>query len=1032
MIARFLTGDPVRLGPEVRALEDLVAALGLDGSTRFGLLPLANEVILLHALTEETGHLALRWVHLAHAPTLAEGTTPASAVIVLTAPVTESARALRLVAPLRACVRDPALLREAQAADTREDLVRLLGTADPAANVPLSGPEILQLLGSSPGGLSTNDATRRRQTCGENRLERLRRRPLALRLLEQFWTFFAVLLWAGGGLAFLARMPELGSAIFAVIIVNGIGSFLQEYRAERAVEALQHLLPHEITGLRDGHEARLPVTALVPGDVVRLAEGDQIPADGHVLEAAGLRVDQSLLTGEPQAVFKLPASGAERLSPRGLPLPERQELVFAGTAVVAGAATMIVSGTGMATEIGGIAHLTQAVVEEPSPLQREMARVTRVVTVLALAFGVGFFILGAATGALSVAEGFLFALGVIVANVPEGLLPTLTLALALGVQHMARQRSLVKRLSAVETLGAATVICTDKTGTLTQNRMAARFAWVGGGTRPLAEDAGTTPQEVRELLEVATLASQATAERGDPTELAIVRAAAAVGVDAKALRRGRALLAPYPFDSFRKRMTLVRATDAQAVAYVKGAPRETLALCDTVRWSGNVVALTDERRRAILVEHDRLATDGFRLLAVAVRTLPADAVHAPVAVVESGLTFLGFVALWDPPRPEVADAVTTCRRAGIRILMITGDYGLTARAIARQVGLPVAKVVTGEELDRLSPEALRGLVGEEGILFARTSPAHKLAIVSELRALGEVVAVTGDGVNDAPALKAADIGVAMGGRGSDVAKEAAVMVVTDDNFASIVGAIRQGRAVYANMGKFVTYIFASNVPELVPFLAFVFLRIPLPLTVMQILAVDLGTDLVPALALGAEPPEPGVMDHPPRRRNQRLLDPARLLHAYGFLGVAEAALSLLAFFWTYWLAGWRPGLPMAGSGDLYRRATTMTLAGIVACQVGNVFACRTARESVFRVGLLRNRLILLGIGAELGILLALILVPPLRAVFGLAPLTVREWWVLLLFPVVMLLLEEARKGLLRSVAHRRALVRETRAGPTAG
>jgi magnesium-transporting ATPase (P-type) len=396
-----------------------------------------------------------------------------------------------------------------------------------------------------------------------------------------------------------------------------------------------------------------------------------------------------------------------------------------------------------------------------------------------------------------------------------------------------------------------------------------------------------------------------------------------------------------------------------------------------------------------------------------VRPIPTSLIGAAASAVERELNFLGLVALWDPPRPEVPDAVDLCQQAGIRVVMITGDYGLTAKAIARQIGLPVEKVVTGEEVERLSRDALRRLLKERGVLFARTSPAHKLTIVSELKALGEVVAVTGDGVNDAPALKAADIGVAMGKRGSDVAKEAAVMVITDDNFASIVSAIRQGRASYANIGKFVTYIFASNVPELVPFLAFVFLRVPLPLTVMQILAVDLGTDMLPALALGAEAPEPGVMSRPPRPKSQRLLGPARLLHAYGFLGAAEAALSLLAFFWTYRVAGWRPGLPMVATGELYQRATTMTLAGIVATQVGNVFACRTDRESIFRVGLFGNRFVLWGIAAEVAILAMLILVPPFPSLFGLAPPSFTEWKLLLLFPLAMILLEELRKWCVR-------------------
>jgi calcium-translocating P-type ATPase len=1012
-LSPFLTGDPIRLEVNVASFGDLVVSLGLEALEKPGVLPLAPRVALLHSLTGGTGSMTLRWVHFSRTATLVEGAGPVETVVVLTAPTRQSGSALRLVSLLRSCLRDPAVVEGARSVTTREGLVKILAAAEETAGEsPLSGDEVLSLLGSGTAGLTPAEAERRLAQCGLNRIERVRPRPLALRFLEQFWSFFALLLWVGGGFALLAGMPELGWAIFAVIIVNGVFSFFQEYRAERAVEALQELLPQEIAVLRDGREMRLAASLLVAGDLVRLQEGDQVPADGQLLSAEGLRVDQSALTGESHAVFKLPAATNERES---VPFVERHELLFAGTGVVAGTGTAVVFATAMATEIGAIARLTQAVVEEPSPLQREMVRVTRIVTVLAVSFGVGFFVLGVLTGVLPLAEGFLFALGVIVANVPEGLLPTLTLALALGVQRMARQRSLMKRLSAVETLGATTVICTDKTGTLTENRMAARSVWVAGRLRDVSDLTGEEP-EASELFEAAALASQATLDRGDPTEIAILVAAVKAGVDPEKVRRAHDLRAPYPFDSFRKRMSLVRSDAHGAKAYVKGAPKETLALCDTIRWEGGTVALTDDIRRTVLADHDGLARGGLRILAVAVRPLPDALVGAAASAVERELTFLGLVALWDPPRPEVKEAVALCRRAGIRVVMITGDYGLTAQAIARQIGLPVEKVVTGEELERLSAESLQRLLAEPAVLFARTSPTHKLSIVKGLKALGEVVAVTGDGVNDAPALKAADIGVAMGKRGSDVAKEASVMVITDDNFASIVGAVRQGRAIYANMGKFITYIFASNVPELVPFLALVFLGVPLPLTVMQILAVDLGTDLLPALALGAEPPEPGVMDRPPRPKTQRLLGARQLLRAYGFLGVAEAALSLAAFFWTYRVAGWRPGMPMARSGPLYRRATTMTLAGIVATQVGNVFACRTDRESVFRVGLFSNRLVLLGIAAEIGILAILILVPPFPAVFGLAPLEFAEWKLLLLFPPAMLLLEEGRKYFVRRFA----------------
>jgi P-type Ca2+ transporter type 2C len=1011
LVSPLITGDPARLEADLTSPAELVGALGLTAAD--GVVEVVPGVALVVASAPPGQHGGLRWILLPDEPRLCPGGRPSAVAVVLVAPPSPALDVVRVAARLRACLGDPDLVTRMRGVKTREDLVQLLAPVERnAGEATLEPAEIFALLDSGPGGLTAVRATSRLAAHGPNQLERVARRPLSLRLLAQFTSFFALLLWTGGALAFLAGLPELGWAVFVVIAVNGLFSFLQEYRAERAIEALQRLLPREVIVLRDGAESQVPVVELVPGDVVLLDEGQQVPADGQLLDAAVLRADQSALTGESHAVFKLPARGNTRAA---VPRLERQELVFAGTAVVTGQGRFVVTATGMATEIGSIARLTQSVAETPSPLQIEMARVTRVVAGLAVGFGVVFFALGVATGSVSVADGMLFALGVIVANVPEGLLPTLTLALALGVQRLVRAGALVKRLSAVETLGATTVICTDKTGTLTLGAMALRFVCLAD--RTLAVAAGPAPLEARELLEAAVLASQATRERGDPTEVALVAAATDAGVDVADLRRRHPVLVPYPFDSFRKRMTLVRQAAGGPIAFVKGAPAATLALCDTIRTAIGTRPLTDPVRRAVLAEHDRLAGEGLRLLGVALRPVPEPVGAAPAAAVERELMFLGFAALWDPPRAEVGEAVAACRGAGIRVVMVTGDGGLTARAIAQRIGMAVSKVVSGEEVERLSPAALRGLAGEPGVLFARTSPAHKLAIVTALRAGGDVVAVTGDGVNDAPALKAANIGVSMGRRGSDVAREAAEIVLIDDNFASIVAAIREGRTSWANIGKFVTYIFASNVPELVPFLAFVFLRIPLPLTIMQILAVDLGTDLLPALALGAELPESDVMARPPRAAGHRLLDTSRLLHAYAFLGVAEAALAMLAFFWTYWLAGWRPGLPMAAEGDLYRRATTMTLVGIVAAQVGNVLACRTDRESIFGIGLLSNRWVLVGIAAEIAVLLVLIAVPPLRAAFGLVPPSPAEWGLVLAFPPVMLLLEEGRKLLGR----RRAL-----------
>jgi P-type Ca2+ transporter type 2C len=1013
-VTPLLVGDPTVLDGDVTtvgALADRV--VGHEAVPRA--VPLHDGAAGVFARTGGTAGIRLYWALLPHAPALLGDDQPIRQVAVIVGSLRNADAVLRLIGRLAACLGTADVARRTASARSREELVAALAPVErEAGERPLPSDAVLALLDSTHGGLTETDAAARLVECGPNAIESVRQRSLARRLVEQLGSFFAVLLWVAAAIAFVAGMRELGWAVLVVIVVNGLFSFFQEYRAERAVEALAALLPHEITVLRDGRAGRRRVEQLVPGDVVRLEEGDQVPADGQLLEAAGLRIDQAALTGESHPVFKLLAIGDERTS---VPHEERHEVVFAGTGVVAGGGLYVVTSTGMATDIGRIAHLTQTVAEQASPLQREMAAVTRFITALAVGLGALFLVVSLATRALPLADGLLFALGVIVANVPEGLLPTVTLALALGVQRMARRRCLVKRLSAVEALGATTVICTDKTGTLTQNRMETRYVWADGRTAEVGDLGARAPDAVRALLEAAVLASQATATQGDPTEMALVQTAVRMGVDPERLRAERPLLAPHPFDSFRKRMTLVR-DDGGPVAFAKGAPRELLALASHVRAGAADVPLAPEVRAAILAEHDRLAADGLRLLAVAVRRLAPDLVVAPTALVERDLVFLGFVALWDPPRPGVREALAHCGEAGIRVVMVTGDYGLTARAIAEHVALPVERVVSGTELDRMSPDSLRAMLAEPGVCFARTSPEHKLAIVRQLEALGEVVAVTGDGVNDAPALKAASVGVAMGRRGSDVAKEAAVVVVTDDEFATIVEGIREGRATYANVGKFITYILASNVPELMPFLAFVFLRIPLPLTLMQILAVDLGTDLVPALALGAEAPEPDVMRRPPRPRTERLLSWPRLLHAYAFLGLIEAALALAAFFWTYVHAGWRPGMPMASGGALYARATTMTLAGIVAAQIGNVFACRTERVSAFRGGFFANRWILAGIAAELGLLATLIAVPPLRRVFGLAPLSPGEWAPLCAFPFVVLGLEEARKWILRRADRR--------------
>lgn len=899
--------------------------------------------------------------------------------------------------------------------------------------------QLATVLNTQLQGLSSAEATARSQQVGPNVLAEIYGPPLVRKLLAHFSHLMAILLWIGGFVAFIAQMPQLGVAIWLVVLINGVFSFWQEYKAEKATAALRRLLPAYVRVLRDGAEQRIPAADLTPGDLMLLTEGDHISADGRLVRTVELQVDQSTLTGESRPVRK----SAEAVSATGLTRAELPNLVFAGTSVAAGSGAAFVYATGMQTEFGKIANLTQSLGEELSPLQKEIAVVTRIVSVIAVVIGVLFFILAVAIAGMQLAEGFIFGLGMIVAFVPEGLLPTVTLALAMGVQRMAGRHALIKRLSSVETLGCTSVICTDKTGTLTQNEMTVREVWVGG-QRLAVSGVGYTPTgqigqtaamtaalqtDLHAFLRSAALCNNArllppnhtTAQwtvLGDPTEAALRVVARKGGVDAASEEQTHPRLRELPFDSRRKCMSTIHQVGQQRVAFVKGAPRELLALCTHLQLAGQPVALTAGVRDTILQTNDAYAGEGLRVLAVAMRPLPDALRDFTMASVETELTFLGLAAMVDPPRPAVAEAVRQCHAAGIRIIMITGDYGLTAESIARKIGIIQSshpRIVTGSELETLTDEALAALLQDE-VIFARVAPEHKLRVVQALQSLDHVVAVTGDGVNDAPALKKADIGVAMGLAGTDVAKEAADMILTDDNFASIVGAIEEGRAVYANIKKFTCYIFTSNTPEAVPFILYAFTggRLPLALNIMQILAVDLGTDLAPALALGAEPPEPGVMDKPPRPRHEHVITGGLLVRAYLWLGLVQSLAAMTAFYFMYWRHGyWGQWQDLPATGPLYQAATAMTLGAIVATQIGNLFAQRTAHSSLFQVGLFSNRLVWLGIASEVVLILAIVYVPILQMVFGTAALGWVDWLFLVAWTPALLIVDEARKWVVR-------------------
>jgi P-type Ca2+ transporter type 2C len=928
--------------------------------------------------------------------------------------------------------------RERAIAPASHGSSRPRGDAGDLAGLPAEA--VYDLLGTRTGGLTAEEARERLLATGRNLLQEVRSPSLARSFLAHVTHLMAILLWIGGLLALFAELPQLAIAVWVVNLINGAFSTWQEHRAERAVQALRGLLPATARVLRGGVEDRVPAEELVPGDVLLLGEGDRVSADARVVDAHELRVDQSALTGESRAVRRT----SEPLHPGDRSPAEELNRVFAGTLVTSGRGKAVVTATGMRTEFGAIADLTQSMRTQLSPLQRELETLSRVVGAIAIAAGLLFFVLAQLLTAMSPGRGLIFALGMIVAFVPEGLLPTVTLALALGTQRMARRQALVKRLSAVETLGSTTVICTDKTGTLTANQMTVRtvvlgderlevsgsgYAPIGSWTRaglPL----GTVSKDLEELLLTGCLANDARivgpdADHdgwgivGDPTEGALLVAAAKAGLDPVAEHARHPRVGEHPFDAQRKRMSTLHRDGERLVLRCKGAPRELLERCTSVRIAGVDHPLDPDLRAGILASNDELSHEAMRVLGVACREVPSDLTTASVDDVERDLSWLGMVGMLDPPRDAVADAVATCHGAGIRILMITGDYGVTAESIARRIGLTAPgeamRIVNGDELDRLDEVALREIVGGP-VIFARATPAQKLRIVMALQANGEVVAVTGDGVNDAPALKRADIGVAMGASGTDVAREAADMVLLDDDFASIVAAIEEGRAVYANVRKFTGYIFTSNTPEAVPFIVFGLSggRIPIALDVMHILAVDLGTDLVPALGLGAERPEPGVMDRPPRARDEHLVTPGLLRRSYLVLGPVQAAITMGAFFLTYRALGIDAGiLELPASGPAYAAATAAALAAVVTTQIGNLFAHRTERRSIVEVGPFSNRLVWVGIASELAIILAIVYVPPVQRIIGTAPFPAWMWLPLLAVAPALLVIDEVRKAVVR-------------------
>ena len=816
-------------------------------------------------------------------------------------------------------------------------------------------------------GLTSSEAAARREADGPNRLPAARRVPAWRHLVGQLTHFFAIMLWVAGALAFVAGMPQLGTAVFVVIVINGCFAFFQEQRAERAAERLDDLLPTDVVVQRDGRPTTISATEVVVGDRVLLSPGDRIPADLTLVDAASLAIDTSTLTGESVPVDLGPG-----------------EQAYAGTYVTAGAGAGIVCRTGADTQLADIARLTTTERPPRTPLAHELNRIVRTIAAIAVGVGIAFFILSTLVGSPA-RDGFLFAVGVTVALVPEGLLPTVTLSLAMGAQRMADRNALVRRLDAVETLGSTTFICTDKTGTVTRNEMSVTSVWTPAGAVAVSgrgyEPNGATvtgPEAALALAGEAAGAARAASQGritnadgrwtavGDPMEAAI---------DALARRMGVATVGDeheverhFPFDPDRRRESVVCGTHL----LVKGAPDSVVPRCLAIDEAAVERAVAD------------LAGQGLRVLAVARR--PAEGIVAETGAdeAERRLELLGLLGLQDPPRETVAKAVAAARAAGIKLAMVTGDHPTTAAAIARQVGFPVGeeRVLEGRGLP-VDDHVLAALLDHDGVVVSRVSPADKLRIARALQSRGHVVAMTGDGVNDGPALQAADIGVAMGEGGTDVARAAADLVLLDDDFSTIVTAVESGRATFANIHRFLTYHLIGNVAELTPFLLWVLSggRFPLALGVLQILCIDIGTDVLPAVALGSEAPSAGVLTRPPERRH--LLDRPLLFRAFGVLGPTEASVEIAAFLVAFAAVGWRPGEPFPGGHDL-ARASGAAFGAVVVGQIGAAFACRSATRSASAVGWTTNRLMLGAVAFALGLLAVLLGVPPLARLLGQA------------------------------------------------
>ncbi len=872
-------------------------------------------------------------------------------------------------------------------------------TSDPAAIAfwhRLPSQDVAEKLQVDPvTGLSHQEASGRLARHGANILHEKPPRAMWRMFIDQLTDFMILVLLAAAVVSGIIGDIEDTLAIIAIVLINAIIGFAQEVRAERAMAALKKMAASSAVVLRNGQHHTVPASDIVPGDIVMLEVGNVIPADLRLIEAIQLKADEALLTGEAHTIEKISAA----LHEEALSLGDRRNMVYKGTTATAGRGIGIVVATGMATELGKIATLLEGGDELKTPLQRRLAAFGKRLGLAVLAICVVIFVVGLLRGE-ALGMMFLTAVSLAVAAIPEALPAIVTISLALGAHKMVQQQALIRRLPAVETLGSVTFICSDKTGTLTQNRM--RVSQLYGAEALLQEEDSPPAEEPWPTL-FSALALSNDAYRnddgqtcGDPTEVALYLAALDAGYDKAALQHNASRVLELPFDSERKRMTTFHRHDSGFVAYTKGAPESVVTRCPQALGPQGAQALP---RETILATAERMATQGLRVLAVAWRHWPALPHDPDVEHVESNLLFIGLVGLIDPPRPEAKDAVALCKTAGITPVMITGDHASTARAIAFHLGIAEANaiVLTGPELASMSDEEFKEKVRHVRV-YARVDPAQKIRIVEALQAQGEFVAMTGDGVNDAPALKRADIGVAMGKSGTDVAREASSLVLLDDNFATIVGAVREGRRIFDNIRKFIRYTMTSNSAEIWLIFLAPFLGLPIPLLPIHILWINLLTDGLPGLALAAEPAEKGIMQRPPRAPTESIFSHGMWQHIV-WIGLLMGAVSLAAQAWTIHagLHNWQ----------------TMVFTVLTLSQMGHVLAIRSERESLFSQGLRSNLPLFGAVALTFALQMATVYVPALNEIFNTTPLSAQELALCLGLSTIAFFLVELEKLLVR-------------------